>query len=82
MGPTANHATETESPEMTDPTDPAAKRAYRERRGGEDRRKVDNGPPGKHERRRSLEPRRPDVVEREMSDSEWAALNGKLPGSD
>lgn len=46
-----------------------------ERRTGEDRRRVDNGPPGKHERRRSMEPRKPEVVELDMSNSEWSALN-------
>jgi hypothetical protein len=46
-----------------------------DRRTGEDRRRVDNGPPGKHERRRSLEPRKPEVVELDMSNSEWSALS-------
>lgn len=46
-----------------------------ERRTGEDRRRVDNGPPGKHERRRSLEPRKPEVVELDMTNSEWSALS-------
>jgi hypothetical protein len=62
--------------------DPAERHRYRERRSGEDRRKIDQGPPGKHERRRSLEARKPEVVEREMSDSEWAALTRELAGSD
>jgi hypothetical protein len=45
-----------------------------ERRSGKDRRLVDTGPHGRHERRRHLEPRRPEVVELELSDSEWAEL--------
>jgi hypothetical protein len=64
---------------MTKKIDLAEKHRYRERRAGEDRRKFDKGPPGNHERRRSMEPRKPEVVELEMTDSEWAALNGKPP---
>jgi hypothetical protein len=45
-----------------------------ERRSGKDRRHVDTGPHGRHERRRHLEPRRPEVAELQLSDSEWAAL--------
>jgi hypothetical protein len=45
-----------------------------ERRSGKDRRHADNGPLGRHERRRHLEPRKPEVLELELSDSEWAAL--------
>ena len=67
-------------PVMTDKNDLVAKHRYRERRSGEDRRKLDQGPPGKHERRRSMEPRKPEVVELDMTDSEWAALNGKPIG--
>ena len=46
-----------------------------ERRSGKDRRSVDNGPPGKHERRRGIEHRKPEVVELDMSNSEWTALS-------
>lgn len=46
------------------------------RRSGEDRRRTDAGPPGTRDRRRSLEPRKPDVIELDMSDSEWSALSG------
>lgn len=46
------------------------------RRSGADRRRVDSGPPGKHDRRRSMEPRKPEVIELEMSNSEWSALSG------
>jgi hypothetical protein len=49
-----------------------------ERRSGVDRRKVDKGPPGGRERRLGMEPRKPEVVEIEMSSSEWAALS-ELP---
>lgn len=46
-----------------------------ERRSGADRRHVDGQPPGKHERRRGVESRKPEVIELEMSNSEWAALS-------
>lgn len=45
-----------------------------DRRSGDDRRRRDVGPPGRHERRRGLEARKPEVVELEISESEWAAL--------
>ena len=45
-----------------------------ERRRGIDRRRVDADPPGKRERRRGVESRKPEVTEIEMSDSEWTAL--------
>jgi len=45
-----------------------------DRRLGKDRRVVDRGPPSKVERRRSVEQRSPEVVEREMSNSEWGDL--------
>jgi hypothetical protein len=48
--------------------------ARAERRTGEDRRRRDVGPPGRHERRRGLEARKPEVVELEISESEWEAL--------
>ncbi len=47
-----------------------------ERRNGVDRRRIDASHPGKHERRRGVESRKPDVVELEMSNSEWSALMG------
>jgi hypothetical protein len=46
-----------------------------ERRAGKDRRSAETGPPGKHERRTALEARKPQVVELEMSASDWAAFN-------
>ena len=49
-----------------------------DRRSGVDRRKVDIGPPaGKPERRRSVEARKPEVVELDMTNSEWTALEGE-----
>jgi hypothetical protein len=45
-----------------------------DRRSGQDRRKVDKGPPSGRERRVHLEPRRPEVSELDLSNSEWAAL--------
>lgn len=63
---------------MNKPPTPHESRAA-ERRTGRDRRIEDRGPPGKHERRRGIESRKPDVVEREMSDSEWTALTAPPP---
>ena len=45
-----------------------------DRRSGVDRRKEDKGPPGKVERRRSIESRKPDISEIHMTSSEWGAL--------
>ncbi|MEP7297493.1 MAG: hypothetical protein ABI702_15010 [Burkholderiales bacterium] len=47
------------------------------RRSGVDRRKADAKPPGLHDRRTTLESRKPEVAEIAMSDSEWAALSGE-----
>jgi hypothetical protein len=47
-----------------------------DRRSGKDRRKLEKGPPGTHDRRRSVEPRKPEVVELDLSPSEWGALTG------
>jgi len=49
-----------------------------DRRSGEDRRRVDSGLPRKYDRRRGVEPRKPEVVEIEMSDSEFMVF-GQLP---
>lgn len=46
-----------------------------ERRSGQDRRRVEGSPPGRHERRRKAEARQPDVTELDMTSSEWMALN-------
>lgn len=45
-----------------------------DRRSGADRRKADIPRKGLPERRRNLESRQPDVVEVEMTRSEWGAL--------
>ena len=50
-----------------------------DRRSGADRRKVDIAPPGRIDRRRSIDARRPDVVELDMSNSEWSALDVARP---
>jgi hypothetical protein len=55
------------------------KPAQADRRSGADRRRVDKGPPGGRERRRLVEPRRPEVAELDMSESEWASLAAELP---
>jgi len=61
---------------MTDPANPPRKSSPPERRAGSDRRKVDLPPPGKVDRRRSVDSRKPEVVELDMSNSEWTALSG------
>jgi hypothetical protein len=50
-----------------------------DRRSGSDRRRVDNLPPGQRDRRRSIDARKPEVIELEMSNSEWSALQPELP---
>ncbi len=45
-----------------------------ERRRGADRRVVDKGPPGRVDRRRGLEARKPEVSEIEMSNTDWVEL--------
>jgi hypothetical protein len=50
-----------------------------DRRSGLDRRVQDKGPPGKSDRRRLIEARKPEVVELELSDSDWAALTQSPP---
>jgi hypothetical protein len=52
-----------------------------ERRAGRDRRDAEIGPPSRHERRTTLEARKPQVVELEMSPSEWAMFGGPPPGA-
>jgi len=62
---------------MTKKAVPEGKTGGGDRRSGVDRRKVDIGPPaGKPERRRSVEARKPEVVELDMTNSEWTALEG------
>lgn len=51
-----------------------------ERRAGKDRRKTDVTTIGPFDRRRTVEQRKMQVVEVEMSESEWEALFGKRRG--
>ena len=52
-----------------------------DRRSGRDRRQRDSGPPDGWERRRSVEPRKPEVTELEFTPSQWGILHGDtLPG--
>lgn len=44
-----------------------------DRRTGQDRRERDLPPPGR-ERRRGVEPRRPEVTELDLTPSQWGAL--------
>lgn len=50
-----------------------------DRRSGKDRRESDQGPPDRFERRRSVEPRQPEVVELELSEEELRALGFAPP---
>lgn len=59
---------------MTDRAGVDRKAVPADRRTGKDRRKRDLGPPGKLERRRTVESRQPDVSEIDMSPAEWNAL--------
>jgi hypothetical protein len=58
------------------PAAPAAP-ATVERRSGRDRRVIDIPPPKGRERRRTAEPRKPEVTEIDMTASQWAHLNTK-----
>ncbi|MFN9476000.1 hypothetical protein [Acidovorax sp.] len=59
---------------------PAMDRSVHERRSGTDRRQREDGPPGKHERRRSIEHRQPEVRELYLSHEEMLALGfGRAP---
>ncbi|MFT3954377.1 MAG: hypothetical protein QM722_08305 [Piscinibacter sp.] len=59
---------------MTQKPPKASSKATMERRSGHDRRQVDKGPPGRVERRRVAEPRKPEVAELDMTESEWSEL--------
>ncbi len=50
------------------------KNAPGDRRSGKDRRQTEAGPPDKHERRRSIEPRQPEVRELHLSPEELVAM--------
>ena len=53
-----------------------------ERRSGNDRRHRDELPPTDWERRRSLEPRKPEVLDLEITPSQWDALQREaFPGA-
>ena len=59
---------------------PTAQATRQDRRSGADRRQDDKGPPkGTRERRVSVEPRKPDVQEVEISPSDWASLTDLPP---
>jgi hypothetical protein len=53
-----------------------------ERRAGKDRRSAEIGPPSKRERRTTLEARKPQVVEVDLSPSEWALFGDSPPPKD
>lgn len=59
---------------MTGGIETKGKAGHADRRTGNDRRKVDIPRKGLPERRRSVESRQPDVVEIDMSTTEWGAL--------
>ena len=63
---------------MTGKVDTAGTAPRNDRRTSTDRRKVDIPRKGQPERRRNLESRQPEVVEVDMSASEWGAL-GEVP---
>jgi hypothetical protein len=64
---------------MTKAPAPTTAPPLAERRSGQDRRRRDAAPPGGWERRRNVEPRKPDVVELEISPSQWDALQSEFP---
>jgi hypothetical protein len=45
-----------------------------ERRSGIDRRRRESTPPASWERRRAIEPRKPEVAELQLTPSQWDAL--------
>lgn len=58
---------------------PRPARTATERRSGEDRRRRDSANPKGTERRRSIEPRGPEVSEVALPPEEWQRLYGKKP---
>lgn len=58
------------------PAAPVAKGTV-ERRSGKDRRTADLPVPKGRERRRTAEPRKPEVTEIDMTPSQWGRLNNK-----
>ena len=70
---------------MSEPTTPSAPGADRrnvsDRRSGRDRRQAEAGPPTPYERRRTIEPRQPEVDELDLSPEELLALGfTRAPG--
>lgn len=63
---------------MKDKTATSRRPRTTERRSGTDRRVADSLPAGKVDRRRSVDSRKPEVVELDMTNSEWSALS-QLP---
>lgn len=61
------------------PAAATAKAATVERRSGKDRRAADAAPPKGRERRRTAEPRKPEVTEIDMTVSQWGQLNSNKP---
>jgi hypothetical protein len=49
-----------------------------DRRSGKDRRRVDLRLPGEPERRRLVEPRKPEVQELDLTESQWADLQDQM----
>lgn len=63
------------------PKKPSSTTPISNRRTGRDRRQRDVGPPpGQRERRVSIEPRKPEVLEVDPTDSAWAELQELLKG--
>lgn len=56
---------------------PASAARTVERRSGKDRRVADKPPPAGRERRRTAEPRKPEVTEIDMTQSQWSRLAEK-----
>ena len=52
-----------------------------ERRSGQDRRQHDVGPPGRVDRRRQADQRRPEVSEVDLSPEEWESLQRDMFGT-
>jgi hypothetical protein len=50
-----------------------------DRRTGHDRRQADQGLPRGRERRVGIEPRKPEVVELQITPSDWVALRDAMP---
>ncbi|MEO7152169.1 MAG: hypothetical protein ABIX46_10740 [Burkholderiaceae bacterium] len=64
---------------MTKKATHRSKRPPHDRRSGKDRRRLDAPPPGGRDRRREIESRKPEVVEVELSPSDWAAFSAAMP---